>query len=241
MSMPRPRSAFNLRHGRMNEPYVDQSSLTEKSKAWIQAIAELNPPRIKLRPEKAALLVIDMQRFFLDPASPTFVCGGPAIVGRCRKLIEAFRRAERPVIFTQHVHTSAELDGGMMKLWWEGMVLEGSPEAKIIPELAPRPGEKVIKKHRYSAFYNTDLEIVLRCLGVSDLVICGVMTNLCCETTARDAFMRDYRVFFTADGTASVSEEMHLGALRTLAFGFAQVILAEEIVHRLLRVRAAGA
>jgi nicotinamidase-related amidase len=120
-----------------------------------------------------------------------------------------------------------------MGWWWEGMCLEGSPESEVHKSIAPLPEEKVIFKHRYSAFYNTDLETVLRCLKIEDLVICGIMSNLCCESTARDAYFRDYRVFFPADGTGSVTEEMHLASLLNLAFGFAYVTECEEIIESL--------
>ena len=113
------------------------------------------------------------------------------------------------------------------------MCLEGSPESEVHPALAPLPGEKQVLKHRYSAFYNTDLETVLRCLKVEDLVITGMMTNLCCESTARDAYFRDHRVFFLADGTGSVSEELHLATLLNLAFGFAYVTTTETILSQL--------
>lgn len=113
------------------------------------------------------------------------------------------------------------------------MCLEGSEESKIISDLAPTEEEKIISKHRYSAFYNTDLEIVLRCLGIQDLVITGIMTNMCCESTARDAFYRDFRVFFTADGTGSINEEMHSASLLNLAFGFANIVKCEEIIGQL--------
>jgi nicotinamidase-related amidase len=122
-----------------------------------------------------------------------------------------------------------------MGWWWKGMCLEGSRESEIHHGVAPLPHEKVILKHRYSAFYNTDLELVLRCLKVEDLVISGIMTNLCCESTARDAYFRDYRVFFPADGTGSVNEEMHLASLLNLAFGFAYVTTADELLQKLCK------
>ena len=93
-------------------------------------------------------------------------------------------------------------------------------------------------KHRYSAFYNTDLETVLRCLKVEDLVIAGVMTNMCCESTARDAYYRDYRVFFPADGTGTINEDMHLASLLNLAYGFALVTTSEAIVAAMGRSKA---
>jgi nicotinamidase-related amidase len=113
------------------------------------------------------------------------------------------------------------------------MCVEGSPESEMHHDLAPQPGEPVILKRRYSAFYNTDLETVLRGFKVEDLVITGIMTNLCCETTTRDAYMRDYRVFIPADATGSVCEEMHLASLLNLAFGFAYVTTADTITQQM--------
>jgi len=150
-------------------------------------------------------------------------------------LINAFRSAGRPVIYTKHVHNPNLSDAGIMGWWWEGMCLEGSPESEVHDEISPMPGEKVIPKHRYSAFYNTDLETVLRCLKIEDLVICGIMTNMCCESTARDAYYRDYRVFFLADATGSINDEMHLASLLNLSFGFAFVTTTENIISALKR------
>jgi ureidoacrylate peracid hydrolase len=186
-----------------------------------------------LRPDRAAMLVIDMQYYFLNPQSPTFTCGGLAILPRLKGLIGCFRNAGHPVIFTKHVHHPDHLDSGIMGWWWEGMCLEGSPESEIHHDIAPLPNEKVILKHRYSTFYNTDLETVLRCLKIEDLVISGIMTNMCCESTARDAYYRDYRVFFLADGTGSINEEMHVASLLNLAYGFAWVTDVDTIIGQM--------
>jgi ureidoacrylate peracid hydrolase len=188
---------------------------------------------MKINREQSALLVVDMQYFFLDPASPTYTCGGQAIIPNIQKIIRAFRQAGRPVIYSRHVHHPDGLDAGIMGWWWEGMCLEGSPESEIHRDIAPIGNEKVINKHRYSAFYNTDLETVLRTLKVVDLVMTGIMTNMCCESTTRDAYFRDYRVFFTADGTGSVTEEMHLASLLNLAFGFAWVTDIDTVIGQL--------
>ncbi|MCX6641217.1 MAG: cysteine hydrolase [bacterium] len=215
------------------QPYVTPETLPTLTQIWLEKIEQFNQQAMVLNPSQSALLVIDMQPFFLDPQSPTFACGGLAILPNVKELLTTFRRLNRPVIFTRHVHHPAKLDAGIMEWWWEGMCTEGSPESEIHPELAPLPQEKVIFKHRYSAFYNTDLETVLRCLKISDLVITGVLTNLCCESTARDAYFRDYRVFFPADGSGSINEEMHLASLLNIAFGFAKVTSCEEILHQL--------
>ena len=215
------------------EPYVTVENIESKTQTWLEQIRPFNQHEMRLNVAASALLVVDMQRFFLDAASPTFTCGGVAILPRVKSLLDAFRRAERPVIFSQHAHHPGDIDSGIMGWWWQGKCLEGSPESEIHPELAPLPGEKVVPKHRYSAFYNTDLETVLRCLKIEDLVIAGVMTNMCCESTARDAYYRDYRVFLPADGSGSINEEMHLASLLNLAFGFAYVTTCDAIAAQL--------
>jgi nicotinamidase-related amidase len=214
------------------EPYVTVDNIESKVLAWLEQIRPYNRHEMQMNVAASALLVIDMQRFFLDATSPTYTCGGVAILPTVKRLMDSFRRAGRPVIFTRHVHHPGGLDSGIMGWWWEGKCLEGSPESEVHPDLAPMPGEKVIFKHRYSAFYNTDLETVLRCLKVEDVVVSGIMTNMCCESTARDAYYRDYRVFFPADGTGSISEEMHLASLLNLAFGFAYVTTGEAIAKQ---------
>jgi len=211
--------------------YVTKTNLAQKTNQWLNRIAPFNTHKLALNPSKSALLVIDMQKFFLDPESPTFTCGGLAIIDNLKSLIDAYRRKELPVIFTCHVHDPKGIDAGIMKWWWEGMCIENSPESKVIDEIAPREGEKIIYKHRYSAFYNTDLETYLRGLKVEDLVVTGIMTNMCCESTARDAYYRDYRVFFLADATGSINEEMHIASLLNLALGFAYVTHTQEILN----------
>ena len=214
-------------------PYVTTDTISVKTKEWLAKIAPFNTHVMQLNREKSALLVVDMQYFFLDPASPTYTCGGQAIIPNIQKIIRAFRQAGRPVIYSRHVHHPDGLDAGIMGWWWEGMCLEGSPESEIHRDIAPIGNEKVINKHRYSAFYNTDLETILRILKVEDLVMTGIMTNMCCESTTRDAYFRDYRVFFTADGTGSVTEEMHLASLLNLAFGFVWVTDIDTVLAQL--------
>lgn len=213
--------------------YVTQDNLKEKTQKWLKKIEPFNQHEMELNKEKSALLVIDMQKFFLDPSSPTFTCGGLAIVPNLKKLVREFRQAHRPVIYTCHVHHPQRIDAGIMGWWWQGMCVEGTPESMVIADIAPLPNEKVVYKHRYSAFYNTDLETILRCLKIEDLVISGIMTNMCCESTARDAYFRDYRVFFLADGTGTINEEMHLASLLNLAFGFAFVTTTESITEQM--------
>ncbi len=175
------------------------------------------------RAERAALLVIDMQEEFREVAG--------SIISPLRSVIDACRVGSVPVIFTQHGHIDPAHDGGMLGQWWGQLISKGTPQWQLMPEVLPLPEELVVPKTRYSAFYRTSLARTLRHLRVKDLLIGGVMSNLCCETTAREAFVRDFRVFFLADGTATVREEYHHATLRNLAYGFAHVLTCEEAIR----------
>jgi nicotinamidase-related amidase len=171
--------------------------------------------------EHAALLVIDMQEYFRSIAEPML----PALAA----LVARLRDRGVPILFTQHGHDDPVQDGGMLHEWWDDHILVGSPEWSLLAEIAPRDGEAIFRKKRYSAFHGTDLADRLRSGGITDLVISGVMTNLCCETTARDAFVNDFRVFFLSDGTATAGSDMHEASLRNLEYGFATLLTCEEI------------
>jgi nicotinamidase-related amidase len=209
--------------------YVTTRSIEAKTEEWLRAIRPFNKHRLRLKKHESALLVIDMQNHFLERKSYSFVCGGPAIMPGDGRLTKRFRRAGRPVIYTRHVHHPDRIDAGIMEWWWDGMCVEGSRESEVHPSLAPLKREKIVFKHRYSAFFNTDLDTVLRCCKIGDLVICGVMTNMCCESTARDAYARDYRTFFLADATGTISEEMHVASLLNLAYGFSYVTTIKDV------------
>jgi isochorismate hydrolase len=87
--------------------------------------------------------------------------------------------------------------------------------------------------NRYSVFQGTDLEERLRSGEIEELIITGVMTNCCCETTARDAFVKDFRVFFVSDATATANDELHIASLKNLAYGFAHIISTEQLCRHL--------
>jgi nicotinamidase-related amidase len=212
--------------------------MENKTQKWLEAIKPYNEHQMKLNPKKAALLVIDMQNDFINKGSMVYTEMAEAIVPNLKRLILSCRKAKIPVIYTAHIHQDPAVDGGMTAQWWlelkdKKVLVAGSKGAEIYSEIAPKPDEKVIYKHRYSAFYNTDLEIALRGLGITDLIISGVMTNICCESTARDAFFRDFRIFVLADGTGSGEEIFHISSLRALAYGFAYVTTVEEIIKKI--------
>jgi len=119
----------------------------------------------------------------------------------------------------------------MLGRWWTDLIIEGSDDARLIPELKVTERDHIIPKSTYSAFHGTALEDKLRNAKITDLVIGGVMTNLCCETTARDAFVRDFRVFFLVDGTSTVSEDFHLATLKNLGYGFATLLSCKQCIR----------
>ncbi|CAN4087520.1 unnamed protein product [Withania somnifera] len=172
-------------------------------------------------PKSAILLVIDMQNYFSSISNPIL----PAI----NTTINLCRRNSVPVIFTRHRHKSPD-DYGMLYEWWNGDIIrDGTVEAELIPELDRRDGDLVIGKHTYSAFRDTNLEEKLLEIGIKEVIITGVMTNLCCETTAREAFVRGFRVFFSTDATATSSAELHDATLKNLAYGFTYFVDCKSI------------
>jgi isochorismate hydrolase len=191
-------------------------------------LKELKPYRERkalMDPRHTALLVIDMQNYFHQIVQP--------ILKNLLKVIQSCRQKGLPTIFTQHGHTDPPSDGGVLGEWWGEVILHGTEDWKFIPEMKIGSKDIVLPKKRYSAFYETDLEKILRSKGIQDLIISGVMTNLCCETTARDAFMRDYRVFFLIDGTSTGKDDHHLATLKNLGFGFAYLITCDELIQNL--------
>ena len=205
--------------------YLTDENLDHKTDEWLRSIAPLNQHDWKINPSKAVLMVIDCQNFFVGSPEPD----GAPILPRINMLIGAFRKAGRPIIFTRHMHKADGSDLGVIGKWWSVNIYENTPESEIHPTLDVRPEDIVIRKNVYSSFVGTDLEKILGELGIEDLAITGVMTNLCCETAARDAFCRNFRVFFAADATGAPAEELHVATLMNIGFGFGVVLKAEEI------------
>lgn len=175
-----------------------------------------------------------MQLFFLDESSHAFVPSGPAILPGVQRLVKVFEEKHRPVIFTRHLNSRG--DAGLMSMWWQDQIWEEVSSSQIVPELES-PGRVVLCKRQYDAFYQTGLESLLRSSRVNQVVITGVMTHLCCETTARSAFTRGFEVYFTIDGTASYNEQFHRATLLNLSHGFAYAVPVDEIEERMKEVR----
>jgi nicotinamidase-related amidase len=198
----------------------------------LEAEAGHHRERLDRLPRTTALLIIDMQKYFLTPNEHAYLPAGRAMLPNVVALRDAFRDREMPVVYTRHGHRRKK-DHPQMGRWWADMLMASDPLAEIVPELRPRRAEKVVRKGHYDAFRQTDLHEHLAGLGVTHLVITGVMTHLCVETTARAAFMNDYETIMTVDGTASCDDGMHLASLEAAAHGFAVPFTTAEIIGRL--------
>ncbi|MBI4062885.1 MAG: cysteine hydrolase [Elusimicrobia bacterium] len=230
------RAAFLEENKRREEAcYLTAQNLAEKMRIFSRGIEQFKRRNFSVSVDKAALLVVDMQEFFLSPASPAYLPAGRVILANVRQLANAFRGLGRPVYFTAHAHEDPRIDGGLMTLWWKKICLAGSSGARVIPFLEAKEGE-IFTKCRYSAFTNPDLAAVLRERGVEELVIAGIMTNLCVESTARDAFDKDFKTWVVADATAAHSGELHLASLQNLAYGFSQIVTTADIAKELTPV-----
>jgi len=177
---------------------------------------------------RATLLILDMQAFFLDEESHAFVPDSPAIVSRLAGLARRFGAAGRPVIMTRHSNTAE--NAGMMGIWWDDLLEPGSLEAALEPVLEDL-SIAVVAKTQYDAFHGTDLEKILRDSGSEQVVVTGVMTHLCIESTARAAFVRGFAVFLPADGTATYNRDFHAATLLNLSHGTAAITLCSKLTE----------
>jgi ureidoacrylate peracid hydrolase len=188
---------------------------------------------------KTALIIIDMQNGFchedgfMNKIGLDWTTSRDAI-GPVKQLADAARAADLPVFYTRYTLNPDYSDAGLItEIFPEIMEAKGMVrdtwDAEIVPELAPQPGDRVIDKTRYSAFYDTDLEQQLRDLKTEALIVCGVTTNVCVESTVRDAFFRDIRVIVPSDATAAVTPELHEGALEDFRYSFGPVVTVAEL------------
>ena len=200
----------------------------------------------KVAPGHTALIVIDVQNDFCAPDGMMdqegFDLGdAQAMADRLPPLISAARAAGVLVVFVRNVYSS-EHNFYLSDTWLEqaSRARAGSYTRREVcaaeswggdfyGEARPGPGDPVVTKHRFNAFLNTDLDTILRANGIRTAVFTGVATNVCVETTARDAFMRDYYVVFTTDGTATYAREDHEATLRNIARYFGELASVGEV------------
>ncbi|QNP74745.1 isochorismatase family protein [Streptomyces roseirectus] len=191
---------------------------------------DLPAPALPWRPapDRAAVLVHDMQRYFLRPF-PAGRSPLTELVTNAAALLATARKTGVPVIYTAQPGGMSRRDRGLLHdLWGPGMGSEETDRA-LADEVAPEPGDTVLTKWRYSAFFRSDLEERLRSLGRDQLVVCGVYAHLGCLITACDAFSRDIQPFLVADALADLSRDDHLMALRYAADRCAVPLTADAV------------
>lgn len=202
------------------QPYPMPVELPDNTMSWT------------LRPERAVLLVHDMQQYFLD----FFPSGRPPVtelVANVARLRSAAVAAGMPVVYTAQPGGMTRGERGLLHdVWGPGM--DSDPEhRRIVPEVAPRHDDLVLTKWRYSAFTRSPLERYLREHDRDQLVVCGVYAHVGCLVTATDAFSRDIEAFLVADAVADFSAEYHRMALRYAAERCAMTMSCTAAVERM--------
>src|SRR3984885_4284092 len=193
-------------------------------------------------PRRTALVNVDMQSCFVEE-SPIAAPDGLAVLKRINKVAAACRRAGILVIHTSNV---LRADGSNLGVLAEfdpivktGILNKGSEMAELHGKLAVDGRDILLDKPRFGAFHGTDLELILRSRGIDTLIISGVATNVCCETTAREAAVRDFKVFFLSDGTATApmgnlsAEQLQTATCTTLGFLFAEVLTVDQMIAKI--------
>jgi ureidoacrylate peracid hydrolase len=198
-----------------------------------------------LEPARAALLVVDMQNHFVAPGALAEVAAARGITGNINRLAEGLRRTGGLVVWIRSTFTR---DGaGAWPMFFDNFVppearealrralTPGQPGHAFWPELDIRDGDLIVDKTRFSAFIQgaSDIEPLLRRRGIDTVLVTGTLTNVCCESTARDAMMRDFRVVMVEDANAARTDEDHLAGLRTVAQVFGDVMTTDAVLARL--------
>lgn len=208
----------------------------------------------KVEPRHTALVIVDMQNDFCAAGGLVDKAGRDItelqkVGARLPAFIAAAREAGNLIVFVRCVYSSDNnhylsdvfLEQAARQRAGAGtqypMCQEGTWNGEFYGDVKPQAGDVVVSKHRYSAFHNTDLDLILRSHGVRTVVLTGVLTNVCVETTAREAFVRDYYVVLVEDGTASCQPEDHAMTLRNIErfFGVVSSIKALSAVWKAAR------
>ncbi|AWB46991.1 cysteine hydrolase [Paenibacillus sp. CAA11] len=196
---------------------------------------------------KAAVIVVDVQNDYCHPegalgSKGSDVSGVAEMMPNLHKLVFTAREQEVPIIFIQTFHEAAT-DSEAWATRSSGhsaMVCRRGSWGADFYEVAPQTGEIIVNKHRYSAFINTRLDSVLRTLKIETLIMTGVSTNVCVESTARDGFMLDYNIVFLKDACAAYSKEAHEMTLVNIDGYFGKVTDTHEVMGQWLTSRKAA-
>jgi ureidoacrylate peracid hydrolase len=200
----------------------------------------------KVLPEHCALLLVDVQNDFAADGGAMQREGrdvslAQAMVPRLERLLEAARAAKTHIVWIRNVYNTGP-NWYLSEVWLEQAkrrrngayvdypVCEPNAWNGDFYRVRPEPNEVIVTKHRYGAFESTDLDLTLRSRGIRTVIMTGIATNVCVETTARQAFLRDYYVVFTSDCTATYSQAQHDAALFNIDQFFGQVVTSEEVM-----------
>lgn len=188
----------------------------------------------KINLKKSCLLIIDMEYGFIDKNSPLFVKNGPKIVKNIKKILENFRNKNLPIIFVKREHRDSGVDIDKVRLEVfkksNGLITENDKSSEIIKDLKPLKNEIVVIKRRWSAFFGTELEILLKRLKIENLIVTGVQTPNCIRATVYDALSLDYDVIVISDATASSSKKIQKYNLSDMENIGVKLLSTEEII-----------
>jgi nicotinamidase-related amidase len=183
------------------------------------------------------LLVIDMQKAFLDPDAPLFCSGGPAIIERLAATVSSAREHGIRIIHVVRRHRAGgeDIDAVRRALFatHDGILVEGTPEVLEVEPLLPLPGDLTVVKKRWSAFMATELDLLLRRLHVDHVVVTGIQTPNCIRATVADALALDYETTVLSDGTASHADEIQASNLHDMAAMGARVMTCAQFTASL--------
>ena len=201
-------------------------------------------------PGRTALVVVDMQRGFLDPGEAMEVPAAREIVPVIQHLLSVFRARRLPVVFTEFVY-SESVPVLIGRLHPEhrpappgaprgfglpsSSCLEGTSSAETVPDLAPRPDEIVVRKRGYDAFAGTFLDRALRARNVTSLVVTGTMTDICVLATVTAALHREYRVTLVEDGVATLWPEIQRATLDIIGRAYGRIATSKEVADDISR------
>jgi ureidoacrylate peracid hydrolase len=201
----------------------------------------------RLDPSRTALIVIDMQSAFCAPGAPAEVPAACGIVAPINALTAELRALGVPVIWVLHANERIG-DKSDWELFFNIIVAEdvrektleslSAAKQSVWGTLVTAPADRTVLKNRYSAFIpgSSPLERVLRGMGIDTVLIAGTKTNVCCESSARDAMMLDFKVVLVEDCCAALSDEEHRSALENVIQQFGDVMTADEVLARLRRL-----
>ena len=199
-----------------------------------------------INPQTTALIVVDMQNAFVAEGAPYECPPARDIVPNINRLATAMRAASGEIVWLQSTQPPRD-DPRFWNVFFDNFesddrreeciaaLTEGNPQHALYPTLDVQPGETIVNKFRFSALIpgSSDLDEHLRARGIDTLVITGAATNGCCESTARDAMMMNYRVFMVSDGTAAFNDANHLNGLWTIFQAFGDVRETDEVIAML--------